>query len=145
MLAELAFVKVCKSRKTAAKLEAKLKAKFRGLGLWVDGFKTESLPKELCDSFVDIVKSFDFNQGLRDTVDISKTTDWRRMQQLNLTSTDLANKQTEAAFGYTFADPMERFKLFKQLVEMRMLLAKHGIKDKKDLDGLLGVSEGSTD
>ena len=60
-----------------------------------------------------------------------------RLKRLNLTSADLANKQTEAAFELTFADPSERFKLFQQLVEMRMLLAKHGIKDKKDLEGLL--------
>ena len=68
---------------------------------------------------------------------MSKTTDWRRMRQLNLKPSDLLNKQTEAAFELTFADPSERFKLFQQLVEMRMLLAKHGIKDKKDLEGLL--------
>lgn len=43
----------------------------------------------------------------------------------------------EAAFDVTFADPAERFKLFKQLVEMRMLLTKSGIKSKKDLDLLL--------
>lgn len=43
----------------------------------------------------------------------------------------------EAAFGYIFVDLFERFKLFQQLVEMRMLLAKHGIKDKKDLELLL--------
>ena len=64
-----------------------------------------------------------------------------RLKRLNLTSADLANKQTEAAFGYTFADPVERFKLFQQLIELRMLLAKAGIKDKKDLEASLRSSD----
>ena len=64
-----------------------------------------------------------------------------RLKRLNLTSADLANKQTEAAFELTFADPVERFKLFQQLIDMRMLLAKAGIKDKKGLEASLRSSD----
>lgn len=133
--AELAFVKVCRSRKLALKLETLLKSKFSSLGSCITGFKTESIPKELAGSFIEIIKSFDFDQIISDTPKKPLVqTKHVRLKRLNLTSADLANKQTEAAFGYTFADPIERFKLFQQLIELRMLLAKAGIKDKKDLE-----------
>lgn len=141
--AKLVFVKVCKSRKAAIKLETNLKAKFRGLGSDITGFKTESLPKELSKSFAESIKSFDFDEDLCDseTKTTSVQTKHVRLKRLNLTNTDLTDKQTEAAFGYTFADPMERFKLFQQLIELRMLLAKHGINDKKDLEASLRSSD----
>ncbi len=72
---------------------------------------------------------------------MERMTKYRYMKKLNLKQSDLLNKQTEAAFGYTFADPIERFKLFQQLIELRMLLAKHGIKDKKDLEIFLASSD----
>lgn len=65
---------------------------------------------------------------------MTTSTEYTRLHKLGMQPSDLLSKQTEAAFGYTFADPVERFKLFQQLIELRMLLAKHGIKDKKDLE-----------
>lgn len=72
---------------------------------------------------------------------MERMTKYRYMKKLNLKPSDLLNKQTEAAFGYTFADPSERFKLFQQLIDLRMLLAKAGIKDKKDLEASLRSSD----
>jgi len=70
-------------------------------------------------------------------VTVKKSSKYHYLKKLGMKPSDLLNKQTEAAFGYTFSDPMERFKLFQQLIELRMFLAKSGIKSKKDLELLL--------
>lgn len=66
------------------------------------------------------------------------STEYSRLHKLGMNSSDLLDKQTAAAFELTFADPTERFKLFQQLIELRMLLTESGIHSKEDLRVLLG-------
>lgn len=137
------FVKVCSSRALAIELEKSLKVRFSGLGLDIDGFKTESLPKEMFGEFKEFVSSFDFGKEIPDIPKsgIGKSTHYNRIKQLHLTNSELeTNKKLKWAFEKAF-EPNEAFGYLKSYVDLRSILSDNDINNRTDLVNYLDASE----
>ena len=65
-------------------------------------------------------------------------TQYSRLAKFGLKSQDLLNPKTKAAFDLFYGGDKELLKHLENYVDLRMLLAEHGIKSKKDLELLLG-------